>query len=368
MKFNYKDKVKNANTLANYMLAKTNSMFEYSGLPETLPAIELEKMLQKNGVAFIAKFEGDIFAFSGTMGGKQDAYGNYKDFIVSNPHLNYNATLEIGKDGILAINDSYKLGLFPLISMGTSQLAENIVNMTLWGYNSRTQKLISASDDRTKQSAEQYMQRIIDGDLSVIGENAMFEGVKLQTSANGSGLSIQQLIEYNQYIKSEMLNELGISSNFNMKRERLISSELDMAEDSLFSFVYNMMDERIKMVNSINEMFGLDVKVNFGSIWALKDKELVDGVVKEDVSNEQEREKRDIIDGDKLGVNKGVGEDHQKEIDHERERGRGLGDDSKTDPDLNVEKNELLEIINNPDSSEDDKKAAQELIDELKED
>ncbi|WP_459591984.1 hypothetical protein, partial [Enterobacter asburiae] len=74
-----------------------------------------------------------------------------------------------------------------------------------------------------------------------------------------------------------MLNEVGISSNFNMKRERLISSELDAAEDSLFPLVYNMMQQRIVAVEKLNKMFGLSVSVDFGSIWALKNKELVDG-------------------------------------------------------------------------------------------
>ncbi|WP_459625769.1 hypothetical protein, partial [Enterobacter hormaechei] len=94
--------------------------------------------------------------------------------------------------------------------------------------------LISASDDRTKESADQYVKKIIDGDISVVSENAMFEGVKVQGSQNSAGASVQQMIEFTQYLKATMLNEVGISSNFNMKRERLISSELDAAEDSLF--------------------------------------------------------------------------------------------------------------------------------------
>lgn len=358
MNFNYKDKAGNTATLNEYLLAKTSTMFEYEGLPETLPALELEKMLQRKGLAFIAKFEDNIYAFSGSTGGKCDAYGNPKFFIVSNPHLNYNATLEIGKDGIMALNDDSKLGLLPLITMGNSLIAENLINMVLWGYNSRTQKLISASDDRTKQSAETYIKRIIDGDLSVVGENAMFEGVKLQSSPNGSGVSIQQLTEYNQYIKASMLNELGISANFNMKRERLISSELDASEDSLFPLVYNMMKCRIEAVEKINAMFGLNIKVGFGSIWALKNKELVDGVV-EEIENEQERKESSDISGDNLGVGKDLEQDNKQEIERERERGQG--DDPETSPD----KDELLAIIQDENTSDDDKKAAQELLDEL---
>ena len=122
----------------------------------------------------------------------------------------------------------------PIFERGNTFLVENDINMMLWGYNSRTQKLISASDDRTKESADQYVKKIIDGDISVVSENAMFEGVKVQGSQNSAGASVQQMIEFTQYLKATMLNEVGTSSNCNMKRERLISSELDAAEDSLF--------------------------------------------------------------------------------------------------------------------------------------
>lgn len=122
------------------------------------------------------------------------------------------------------------------------------------------------------------MKKIIDGDLSIIGDNAMFDGVKMQAPAASSGAGVQQMIEYQQYIKSEMFNEVGLSSNFNMKRERLISSEVDQAEDSLFPLVYNMMENRISGIAAMNETFGLNITVDFGSVWALKNKKLVDGV------------------------------------------------------------------------------------------
>ena len=88
------------------------------------------------------------------------------------------------------------------------------------------------------------------------------------------------MTEFQQYLKGSLYNEVGLSSNFNMKRERLISSELDASEDSLFPYVYNMMRCRIEAVKKINEMFDLNIQVDFGSVWHFKNKELVDGVVK----------------------------------------------------------------------------------------
>lgn len=400
MTYDYKNKAVNIRLLNKYMLAKTVSMFEYSGLPETLPASELEKLIQKNGFAFVTKAnDGNIYAFAGSIGGECDAYGNGKNFIIANPHLNFNKTCDIEKDGVLFQNDDLRLGLMPIFERGNTFLVENDINMMLWGYNSRTQKLISASDDRTKESADQYVKKIIDGDISVVSENAMFEGVKVQGSQNSAGASVQQMIEFTQYLKATMLNEVGISSNFNMKRERLISSELDAAEDSLFPLVYNMMQQRIAAVEKLNKMFGLSVTVDFGSIWALKNKELVDGDTtnnqpnssannadngepqqqasgaeqersgeqettqqqQEEVNHEQRTEEQSVdVDNQRSG--NGDNQSRETEVDPERERERGQGQspDSGTDTDTD----ELQAIIDDPEASEEDKQAARELIQE----
>lgn len=400
MAYDYKNKAGNIRLLNKYMLAKTVSMFEYSGLPETLPASELEKLIQKNGFAFVTKAnDGNIYAFAGTIGGECDAYGNGKNFIIANPHLNFNKTCDIEKDGVLFQNDDLRLGLMPIFERGNTFLVENDINMMLWGYNSRTQKLISASDDRTKESADQYVKKIIDGDISVVSENAMFEGVKVQGSQNSAGATVQQMIEFTQYLKATMLNEVGISSNFNMKRERLISSELDAAEDSLFPLVYNMMQQRIAAVEKLNKMFGLSVTVDFGSIWALKNKELVDGDTtnnqpnssantadngepqqqasgaeqersgeqetthqqQEEVNHEQRTEEQSA-DVDNQRSDNGDNQSRETEVDPERERERGQGQSHESGTDTDTD--ELQAIIDDPEASEEDKQAARELIQE----
>ena len=367
MAYSFKDKVRNVSVLNNLMLAKTLGMFEYSGLPDTIPAKELEKLLQVRGVAFVAKVNGKLYALSGTIGGEQDAYGNGTKFLVSNPWLNFNKELDIEKDGVLFVNDDMQMGLMPIFERGNTFLVENDITMMLWGYNSRTQKLISAPDDRTKESAELYVKRIIEGEISIIAENTMFDGVKVQGGNNSSSVNAQQLTEFNQYIKASMYNEVGISSNFNMKRERLISSELDAAEDSLFPLVYNMMQNRIESVKRLNEMFNLNVEVDFGSIWALKNKDLVDGDPsnnnQEDLENGQERE-NDSGDSSGSGSddyqndNREEVTDGDGERERERERGQGQGTDAETDA------RELQAIIDDPDASDEDKQAARELLQE----
>lgn len=388
MSYDYKSKRANVNQLNKYMLAKTLSMFEYENLPATIPARELEKLLQRNGYAFITKApDGELYAFTGGLGGETDVYGNATQIVIANPALKYNATLDIKKDGVLFYNDDMAAGLLAFYEKQNTLLAENEINMVVWGYNSRTQKLISAPDDKSKESADLYVKKIVDGELSVIGENALFDGVKVQPANNSSGNGVSQMIEYHQYIKSCLFNEVGLPSNFNMKKERLISSEIDQAEDSLFPLVYNMMENRIAAVNLINEMFGTNIKVGFGSVWALKNKKLVDGVVDDNAvlpnetgndngnggegsasdnatDNGQENNADDNSDSNSDNdLNNGGSEDEQEQRQSDnQDSGNDSGNDSESEKTIE----ELQAVIDSPDSSDEDKNAAQELLDELK--
>ena len=248
-----------------------------------------------------------------------------------------------------------RIGLMPLYEKANTFLVENDINMMVWGYNSRAQKLISAPDDKTKESAEQYLKKLLDGDLSVIGENALFDGVKIQNSANTGGVTAQQMVEFQQYIKATMYNEVGISANFNMKRERLVSSEVEQTEDSLFPFVYNMMKCRIKGVEALNKKYSLNVKVDFGSIWHVKNKELVDDII-------NKGELPDEIQQD--GANNG---DNQSDSGVNQPEGRERELEQAPAPETVAEQiAELQAVIDDENSSDDEKQAAKDLIAELK--
>ena len=385
MPYDYKDKTRNINQLNKYMLAKTLSMFEYQGLPETIPQRELERLLQTNGYAFITKApDGELYAFSGSLGGtERDPYGQPTQITIANVALNFNKTLDLNKDGVLFRNDDLRIGVMPVFEKCNTLLVENDVNMVMWGFNSRIQKLITAPDDKSKESADLYMKKIIDGDLSIIGDNALFDGVKMQAPAASSGAGVQQMIEYQQYIKSEMFNEVGLSSNFNMKRERLISSEVDQAEDSLFPLVYNMMENRISGIAALNETFGLNITVDFGSVWALKNKKLVDGVTGNNEStgsgeqdgndNGESAQSPDPVadteqttDNDPDNNQDNNADDNQDGLNDEQEQRESDSDDSVNDSESEKEIADLQAIIDNPESSEADKQAARELLDEIK--
>ena len=86
--------------------------------------------------------------------------------------------------------------LLPHDSAGITNDIDNDINMRLYGVNSRTRNLISAPDDASKQSAETYLKKIEEGELGVIGTNALFDGVKVHSGSGGSNGSIKDTTSF----------------------------------------------------------------------------------------------------------------------------------------------------------------------------
>ncbi len=274
--YDFTSKIANLNNANRYMLAKTSTMFEWEGLPESLPRRELERMLQSVGYAFITMVEGSLYAFTGGLGGEPDVYGNPTKITVSNPALKLTQTFNL-TDGVLLVNDDFKMGLMPMLNRYNTMMVENDLNMLMYGINSRMQTFISAGDDKSKASAESFLKKLLDGELGVIAESALFENIKVHTANGSSNARITSLVEFQQYMKGSLYNEIGLNANFNMKRERLTSGEVGL-DDGLFPFVDNMMHCRIIGAAELNEKYSLEIAVDYGGVWHKKNRELVDGI------------------------------------------------------------------------------------------
>lgn len=264
--YNFQDKETNLYLKNRYMLTRTLSMFDYEGLPDTIPEQELEKLMQVNGYAFITVVNDDLYAFVGSLGGEPDVYGKPTEITVNNPRLKLSKTYNILNEGVLLVNDDLQMGLIELYDYYNTMLVENDITLFLENINNRMQTLISASDNGTIESAEQYLQDIIDGELGIIGENAMFDSLKVNNNLKQSN-NVTSLIEFHQYIKASLYNEVGLNANFNMKRERLTAGEVEMNNDNLYPLVDNMLHVRQEGVKELNDRFGLNVTVELGSVW-----------------------------------------------------------------------------------------------------
>ena len=265
--YNYLDKTVNARNNVAYMLNRSNVMFKYHNLPDTIPASELEKMIQANGFAVIGKINGELYALNAGLGGEPDVYNNPTEAIVSVPAFNYNATWKIGKDCEVITNDTMHMGLIPLFAKYCTLMNENEVSIMLSVINQRISFLLSANDDNTIASAKQLLKDIEAGKQGVVSDSKVFDSFKAQALTKNSGTGITDLIELEQYLKASMFNEIGLNANYNMKRERLSESEVEMNGDNLYPLVDDMAYNRKSGVERVNNLFGTDIQVEFNSSW-----------------------------------------------------------------------------------------------------
>ena len=261
------DKSKVFENYCKYTFTRTQSMFTYEGLPDTIPVQWLESYLQRNGSCCIAEHDGKLYALLGNAGGELDEYYQPTTYTVANPALKLSKTYKIGKDCVYCRNDYDAIGLVPLVSRYCGLMTENLLTVRISDINMRMMNLLSAPDDNTLQSTKQYLKDLEEGKLGVVGETPFFDGLKLQSRGAGNGDYMIQFIELQQYLKGSMYNELGINANFNMKREALSGQEVALNDDALMPLIDDMLKQRRAMCDKLNEMFGLNVSVDYGSTW-----------------------------------------------------------------------------------------------------
>lgn len=247
-------------------LNKSLTMFEWQNLPDTLPMVELEKMLQINGYAIIAKYKGAVYAFNGGFTG-QDPYNRPTQVIINNPALKLNTTYTINEDCIVIKNDDMKQGLIKTYEFYGQHLIENQITMLMTDYNLRIPFTISSSDDQTTQSAKEYLNKIIDGSLGVIGEQKLFKALNVTPTNSKQTATFADLYGYQQFILAQLNNTIGLATNNNMKRERLTTNEIEINKNASYPLVDNMLRNRQQAVEQINKMFELDITVGYSSIW-----------------------------------------------------------------------------------------------------
>ena len=249
-----------------YMLSRTQVMFSYTGLPETIPATALEYILQTEGYAFITEVEGKLYAFTGGLGGEPDVYGDFTQITVANNALRLSKVFDLKEDGVLMNSDTLRIGLLPILQKYGALLTENTITIRTVDIMLRMSAFISASDDKTQSSAEKFMRDMENGKISAIGESAFFEGIKVQ-SVPSSQNYMTQFIDLEQYLKASCWNEIGLNSNYNMKREYIGNAESALNDDLLLPLVDNMIKERQTAIDKINEKYGTEITIDFASSW-----------------------------------------------------------------------------------------------------
>ena len=266
--FDFADKEKVRDQHITYMLNRVQTMTKITGLPETMPERDIKLMLHMNGHFGMFEHKGELYGACGGLGGPPNPYYMPTLYVIANPGLELSKTFDIDKNITIIPNDSLYLGLMPLFERYSTALAETELSIKLATINSRIMSLISAPDDRTLDSINNYLEDIKNGKLASVGENQVFDGIKVQPYASsGNTNGITSLIELEQYLKASWYNEIGLNANYNMKRESINSGESQLNNDMLLPLIDDMLETQNTAFEKANKMFGTNIRVELSSAW-----------------------------------------------------------------------------------------------------
>ena len=267
--------------LCDDMLARTIKMFEYRDYPETFSPWAYEMGLQQQG--FIILWQGSptngkpagLYALRGVgLGGVLDDRYLPTKAVGANPYLDITIDEDLDSPSVYwAWNDSRFMGLAPINNLYASLLADSFVSLRLKLVLQRAPAFPVASDEDEKKEAERFLSELDEGRLGVIGRKSSLEklvgGEGFSTKPNlGDGSnSLKELIEVIQYLYAQWNIKLGLNDNYNMKREALNSTETSVNEDTLYTLIENMLDQRKTDIEKINAKFGTSIKVDLAGEW-----------------------------------------------------------------------------------------------------
>lgn len=282
-----KKKEVTAEILLSTMNCRTLEMFEWKGLPTTIPQNVLEMQIQMQGFAIIFKHKEKMFSCWGNIGGIRNYNYLPKMAIVANPYISsekssFNLKIYYGKDDyesdinkqviydgdcVVIPNDGLYRGIRDLNSMYACELAETKLTKRVLTIVTRAMQILFAADDDQKEDFEELIESLENGDIkSIVDSDMTIRSQMLQYGENAMR-DFTSLIENEQYIKASWFNDLGLQANYNMKREAINSNESQLNKDAIIPFADNMLKMRKEYCKKVNELFGTNWSVDFSSAW-----------------------------------------------------------------------------------------------------
>lgn len=288
------------------MLNKTAQMFEYDGLPPTLPKVALELLLQTEGSAVIwnppesykpvgygmsfqysslVTRDSDsleslvtrvpIYAFSTNLAEAPDPYHEPYKVVVTNPGFepSISETLVLNQDCILIRNDTYMRGLHYLHRKYAYLLAEAEVSLRSTLVCLRDQLTFVAKTESQRAAVAQYIrdrENGVPGSILAPDMGTPLEAIQ----ADGRTNSVELAVNGRQAIYAAWYNEIGLNPSFSLKREYTSAQEIDTNTDLLVPTIDDMLECRTLACESINAMFGTSISVRKSSAWAIKEEQI----------------------------------------------------------------------------------------------
>lgn len=240
------------NTLLEYAM----KIFSWEGLPDSLPAKEIESRLLLYGVCGITQVEGNkVIAVTPNLYGITDYYDEFTDYTFATPKNS--GRVVIGNNGFIINNTQLRNATFFKIKQYATILAHCDVTINCALVNGRSNDIIQAITDKFRDSATAYRRKLEEGDPSPI-VNEGFSTLKFDSKGRIEGVSLSEVYDIRQNYLTQFWEDVGLRRS-STKRERLNVDEVNANDDLLNLNISDMYANR-QIGASAFDMFGLSVR------------------------------------------------------------------------------------------------------------
>ena len=231
-----------------------------------------------NGQICITDFNDKLYACIGNRGGAPNEYYLPSRFIIANPILG-GKEVQIGKDGVVIYNtkiDKYvwtgsgpifASGLCDYIAQTATILADNIISINCVQVNTRVSTFFTADSESQALEGEATLKKMYAGCPYLILKSDILEKLNVNpVNAAAASQNITELIELNNFVISSFFQNIGIRANNNMKRERLVTDEVEAQNDYLEINVLEFLAPWQDGLDEVNKMYGTSLKVHLNPV------------------------------------------------------------------------------------------------------
>ena len=229
----------------------------------------MENLIMLGKIAAVKSKEG-FKLINGYLGGARNEFYRPTEIIVDNPVLG-DIRCKNGKDGVMIYLTPHDRlhtppagfgGLSDLIGSTAQLLADNTASINVAQINGRVLAVFSAGNQQEATAAEIILKEMYQGQpyKVVHGQNILSKFDVNPIASTVTGSMLKELVELRQYILAQFWNSIGIDANFNMKRERLVSAEVEANATSLKVPISTILSEVNAGLEKCNEIFGTEMK------------------------------------------------------------------------------------------------------------
>lgn len=251
------------------------SMFEWKNLPDSIDPRFLELVLFSDGMAVFFKDEVlGYLALQTMIGGNLDVYRipKIRRAYATN---GYNRSLD-EKDSVIIFNNMLHTNCLTDVELFARRLYE--CDRTI-DVNIKAQKtpIMIACDENQRLTMKNLYQQYDGNEPFIFGGKDM-DIKKIQAIVTGAPYVADKVMQTKFQIWNEAMTYLGIS-NVNMhKKERLLNDEVTRNMGSTVASRYTRLEMRKQACKKINEMFGLNIDVDYREdIQLVDDEEQIEG-------------------------------------------------------------------------------------------